>query len=942
MALRSGLRPVPGTELAGRDWELSLLVRKARDAALGEGQAVLLRGPAGIGKTKLVAAALDELDTVAATVLTVTCPESGSSAYEAVRALFAPLDLTGAGLPDGSARLALPALEPGGAEGAAADTYAVMHGLHWLTAGLTADGLVVLAVDDVQWCDETSLRWLGFLLRRAENLPLLVVMTQRTGRDAPRPEVLGEIGATLTCLTLDLEPLGPQAVAEVLQARFGASPDEAFVRKCVEVTGGNPFLLDRVVTQLRGSADPRVVPDATHVPALDEHGREVVARSVLDRLPAAAFAVARAIAVLGGEELELIAALAGTQPGPAAAAVRALRADDLLLPDRLEYTHDLIRHAVVDAVSAEQLHALRERAATLLNDNGRAPEEVAVQLLLLSGRPQPWMVNVLRDAAVVAENRGAPAAAARYLTRALAADEDSVAVLGHVARVLAQVDPKAALGHLERALDLVTDPRRRVPLAVQYALTSLTSQNSLRAYALAESVLDRFDEAVGGTPSAQDRSTRTLLESVLLLSGMDEKATVRQVGERFRDAVPPQGDTAEERQLLAMLASLGTLQGRPAAELAGHARKVLSIGDVTPGGWAVLGAVLTLYLVDDVEPSLAALGDLMEHAQRRGEAWTYTLGASTRSLVLLWTGNSADGLSDAQFAHDIITQEAWGDAGAMPQAALAAALIRHGEPARALQVLDSVRRPRLDRFTLEYHWVLMARARALAATGDGPGALEQLLRCRDSLAEADIANPVLAPWWYEAAEVLAGLGRGDEGWAGIEEAEEGAARWGTARALGMVRTARGVLTPGDTGIDLLAEAAEILAPSPAKLEHARAEFLLGRRLFHRGDAEGARDRLRRSIDVAVLCRDKLQLNQSLPALAEAGGRMRRGTASPADALSGSERRVAEKAAEGATNREIAESLFLTVRTVELHLTGVYRKLGLKGRAEIAEALSEQP
>ncbi|WP_326835710.1 AAA family ATPase [Amycolatopsis rhabdoformis] len=937
MAVRSGLRLVPGTDLAGRDWELSLLVQKARDAALGEGQAVLLRGPAGIGKTKLVAAALDELDTVAATVLTVTCPESGSSAYEAVRALFAPLDLSG-GLLDGSARLAVPALEPGGA-GTAADTYAVMHGLHWLTAGLTADGLVVLAVDDVQWCDETSLRWLGFLLRRAENLPLLVVMTQRTGRDVPRPEVLGEIGATLTCLTLDLEPLGPGAVAEVLQARFGANPADEFVRKCVDVTGGNPFLLDRVVTQLRGDA---VEPDATHVSALDEIGREVVARSVLDRLSPEAFAVARAIAVLGGEEIELIAALAGTQPGPAAAAVRALRADDLLLPDRLDYTHDLIRHAVVDAVSAEQLQALRERAATLLNDNGRAPEEVAVQLLLLSGRPQPWMVNVLRDAAVVAENRGAPAAAARYLTRALAADEDSVAVLGHVARVLAQVDPQAALRHLERALELVTDPRRRVPLAVQYALTSLTAQNSLRAYALAESVLDRFDEAVGDAPSAQDRSTRTLLESVLLLSGMDEKDTVRQVGERFRDVVPPRGDTAEERQLLAMLSSLGTVEGRPAAEVGAYARKVLSIGDVTPGGWGVLGAVLTLYLADDVEPALAALGDLMDHAQRRGEAWTYTLGASTRALVFLWIGNSSDALSDAQFAYDIITQEAWGDAGTMPQAALAAALVRHGEPARALRVLDSVRRPRLERFTLEYHWVLMARARALAAGGDPAAALTHLLLCRDSLAEAGLGNPVLAPWWYDAAEVLTILGRGDEGWAGIEEAEDRAARWGTPRAVGMVRTARGVLTPGDAGIELLTEATELLAPSPAKLEHARAEFLLGRRLFRRGDAEGARDRLRRSIDVAVLCRDKLQVNLSLPALAEAGGRMRRGTASPADALSGSERRVAEKAAEGATNREIAESLFLTVRTVELHLTGVYRKLGLKGRAELAEALDLQP
>ncbi|MDT7800750.1 MAG: hypothetical protein QOI78_4183, partial [Actinomycetota bacterium] len=213
-----------------------------------------------------------------------------------------------------------------------------------------------------------------------------------------------------------------------------------------------------------------------------------------------------------------------------------------------------------------------------------------------------------------------------------------------------------------------------------------------------------------------------------------------------------------------------------------------------------------------------------------------------------------------------------------------------------------------------------------------------LRRCGDSLGDAGIENPVMAPWWYDAAELLAGLGRVSEGLATIEAVEEAAARWGTPRAAGMARTARGLVTDGDAGVELLEEAVELLAGSPAKLEHAKAEYLLGRRLLRRGDAEGARERLRRSIDLSVLSRDKQLLGLALPALAEAGGRMRSGTASPADALSGSERRVAERAVEGVTNREIAESLFLTQRTVELHLTSVYRKLGIKGRGELAQAL----
>jgi DNA-binding NarL/FixJ family response regulator len=937
VALRSGLRAVPATELAGRDWELQLLVDRARAAALGEGQAVLLRGPAGIGKTKLLAAALDELDGVAPTVLTVGCPESGSAAYEAVRALFEPLRLDGddpAGLLTGSARLALPALVPEHDASDSADTYSVMHGLHWLTAGLTARGLVVLAVDDVHWCDETSLRWLGFLLRRAENLPLLVLMTQRTGPDEPSPEVLGEIGATLSCLTVDLSPLPADAVADFLRERFGVAPDPVFAAKCAEVSGGNPFLLDRVVARLRG----QVVPDAAHVGTLEELGREVVARSLLDRLPSDAFAVARAIAVLGGENLETIAALAGTQPGPAGGAVRALRANELLQADRLDYAHDLIRSAVLAAVPPAELAALRERAATLLNDSGRPTEEVAVLLLQLESVPQQWMVNVLRDAAAAAESRGAPTAAARYLARALKADEDGVQVLVQLARVQGQIDPKSSLRHLEHALDLVADPRRRVPIVVLYSLISLTSQNSLRAFALVGEVLDALEAELGPDPSPADKALRTLAESVLLISGMDEKSTVGRVGARFRDVVPPDGDTAEERQLLGMLASLGTLQGRPAAEVAAQAGQVLRIDDVAPGGWAVLGAVLALYLADHVGPAMGAVNELLDHAQRRGEAWTYTLGASTRALIHQFTGNLPEALADAQFSFDVVTQERWAPGVTMPQAALGAMLVRQGDPARAEEVLDTVVRPRLENFTLEYHWFLMARARARAALDDPEGALEYLRRCGDSLAEAGIENPVLAPWWYDATELLAGLGRVSEGEATLESVEEAAARWGTARAAGMARTARGLLTGGDAGVELLEEAVELLAGSPAKLEHAKAEYLLGRRLLRRGDAEGARERLRRSIDLSVLSRDKQLLGLALPALAAAGGRMRSGTASPADALSGSERRVAERAAEGVTNREIAESLFLTQRTVELHLTSVYRKLGIKGRAELAQAL----
>ncbi|WP_020673258.1 ATP-binding protein [Amycolatopsis nigrescens] len=943
MNLRRDLAAGASADLAGRDPELSTVVDFARAAAAGAGQAVLLRGPAGIGKTKLVATALDELDAVAAVTLSARCPEDGATAYGAVRSLFDPLHLTengesAAGLLSGSARLALPALVPGRlAEPATASTYSVMHGLHWLTAGLTAEGLVVLAVDDVQWCDEASLRWLGFLLRRAENLPLLILLTQRTGSELPAAAALEEIAGLPNCRTIDLPPLTVDAVGELLGLALAAVPDRLFAEKCGEVTGGNPFLLEQVVGTLRRTG---TAPERRNLEVLDELGRTTVAKSVLGRLPGEAHAVARAIAVLGGEQIDTVAALARTHLWATESAVRALRTNDLLAGNGLGFGHDLIRQAVLDEIPPAELAALRERAATLLNDAGRTAEEVSVQLLLLPGPPQPWMTDVLRDAAVSAESRGAPAVAARYLAKVLEVDRDDPKVLVRVARVLAQVDPGAALRHLERALDVVRDPRTRVEIAVQYGLTSLTAQNCLRAYELLGTTIDELNEELGDRPSEVDRALRMLAEATLVTVGMDEKSTVGKVGARFRDRTPPPGDTAEERQMLAMLAALGALEAKPAALVAEQALHVLRIGDVSVGGWALLGATLPLYLADQNEPALTALNQLIAHAQERGEAWTYWLTASTRSMAWLWTGNLGEALSDAQSSYDVVTQERWAGHATMPQTALATVLVHQGEAVRAEEILDGIVRPRFDQFSLEYHWFLMARAKARLALGDPEGALRQFRRCGESLREGGIACPVLAPWWFDAACLLAELGRFEEGWEIADANTEPAERWGTARAVGMARTARGMLTGGKAGVALLTEGAETLAASPAKLEQARVEYYLGCALLRAGDAEAARDRLRRSIDLAVLSRDRRQVDLSLAALGAAGGRMRRGTSSPSDALTGSERRVAARAAAGATNREIAESLFLTVRTVELHLTSAYRKLGVKGRAELAGSLGE--
>lgn len=945
--LSAGIGDTPGGEapprLVGRDAELSLIREQVKDT----GRAVLLRGPAGIGKTRLMRAAIDaateQLAADDACVLTAKCPENGSGAYEVVRALFAPLHLTDPGttghpLLRGSARLALPALTPGRtADSDPADLYAVMQGLYWLTAGLAADRPVVLAVDDLQWCDEASLRWLGFLLRRAEDLQVVLILTLRTEAEEELPAALAEMTDVPSCLTLDVHPLGEEAVGDLLAHTLGGPPDAALVDTCMRISGGTPLLVHLLAGRWKESGPLTGPGDTADEGADEEADLGLVARFRIDRLTAERLAVAQAVGVLEEETVDIVAALAGTQPEPAQRVVEDLRAAGLLRPDALAYRHDLIREAVLQTLRPAERAALHERAARLLDEAGRPVEKVAVQLMLLPASPEPWMITALRSAALDAELRGAPATAGQYLTRALCHTPDDLDLLSHTARVFAHIAPGTALGHLEHALAQPTDPRTRCCLVLQYGITSLGAHNSLRAFDLVTEALDRTVGELGTSPA--DQALRARVEAMVLLSGLDETSTVGRVSHRFRDRTPPPGETPDERLLLGMLCALRTLEGRPAAELVPAAERVLRLGDGPRGGWGALGAVLTLYLADENEPVQAALGTLLSQATARGEAWQCALVSTTRSQVHLWAGNVTQALSDAHFAHDLFDRELRVSTSVSPKCALADALVRRGEPERAQRLLAEVQRPRLDQFSLEYHAFLMARARARAALGDLDGALEDLLRCGDSLAAAGIGNPVLAPWWFEAAPLLARLGREHEGHAIVERVAAPVDEWGTPRARGMLSLARGVLTPDDTGLDHLTEAADLLAGSPARLEHARAEYLLGRRLFDRGDAQAARTRLHRAIDIAVLCGDKSLLDEVRPVLAAARGRLRRSTTSPAESLSGGERQIAERAAAGATNREIAEALFLTQRTVEFHLTSVYRKLGIRGRHQIASALT---
>ncbi|WP_221349639.1 helix-turn-helix transcriptional regulator [Streptomyces beigongshangae] len=938
----------PALPLVGRARHLDALAGYAGAARAGRPALVLLDGPAGAGKTALLRAALADGGPFAGlTVLHGTCRAvDAATGYSGVRALFGRLVPAGrkgrsSSLLEGGARRALPALAAGPDEPDTepGTTFSVLQGLYWLAVNLMADGPLVLVLDDAHWCDERSLRWLDFLLRRADGLPLLVVAAHRTEAGHAAPAALADLVGHHLAVPLRLGPLKTPELAELAGLVFPAQPPQpSFVERLASVTGGNPLEVVRLLRDLRSAG---LGPDDAGARQIAKVGGRVVAASVqraLEHQPAWVREAACTLAVLGDEDVEYLAALAGVSAVHIDEAVEILRRAGLARADRRELVHDMVGAAVLGALGTTGTADLRLRAARLLSDIGRAPEEIAAQLMLVPGTAGAWTVPVLRAAAAQAEQRGAPEAAARYLDRVREAEPDDPEVLTRLGRVLAESDPERSAELLRKAHDVTRDVRARASTAVQFALTCLSVQRAPEGTRVLTEALDALDAELGPEPDPADGELRTLAESALLIVGADEKSTLPEVLRRTAGITPPPGDTPAQRQQLAMLSVLSAADGGSAGEVARQARRALRAPGVPLGVWSLLPASLALLLAEEDEAADEALETVLRGSRDTAAVWTYVLALSTRALFRLENGAVADSLADAQTALEILGQERWGANPVMAHTAYAAALVERGEVARAEEALDAIRRPHLDRFVWEYHWYLMVQGRVRLARGDLHGALEAFRTCGDSLEAAGLTNPVFAPWWLESACVLGGLGRTAEA---LEIAGRGARRaehWGTRRALGYAALARGAATPGAAGVEPLREAVALLRSSPARGHEARAVLLLGRALLADGREKEAREHLREAVGLARRCGCVALAREARRNLIAAGGRMREITSSALDMLTGTERTVAALVASGAGNREVAESLFVTVRTVELHLTSVYRKLGVARRADLADVL----
>ena len=466
--------------LVERDREVAALTGALDDLVTRHGGGlVLVQGSPGIGKTRLLQEAerLAEARGVQPLRSRATQLET-AYAFGVVRQLLEPE------LGDGQRRTGLLEGVAGAARGVfdleeegRADGFAVLHGLHRLVATLAAEGPLLLCVDDAQWCDAASLRFLAYVGRRLRGLPVLLVVAVRTGGDELRQEApLAELSLEPEAVVLRPDALSSEATAELVARTLATAPAALFNQACHRTTAGNPLLLSQL---LRALAADGVRPDAAHADRVVAVGSRAVSSTVLARLrglPEHVVEVARAVAVLGdGPTLPVVARLAGLSEESTAEGWSALTRAQVLSDDLpLAFVHPIVREAIHQSLPTVERGRWHERAAATLRSLHASDEQVAAHLLLAPPRADDGVVGLLRAAAQSASDRGAPESAVTYLRRALAEDPRASwrpEVLLQLGLLEAGFDGAAGAEHLEEAYHLHPDPRVRADIALVAAAT---------------------------------------------------------------------------------------------------------------------------------------------------------------------------------------------------------------------------------------------------------------------------------------------------------------------------------------------------------------------------------------------------------------------------------------------------------------------------------------
>ncbi len=908
--------------VVGRDAELRA-VDGFLDAARHRFEVLTVEGEAGIGKTTMWLECVRRAKLRGAHVLATRPSEAEATlSYAGLADLLDPVGEATIG------QMALPlqeavaaALFRAPAPRTGIDERALCAAVLSLLRLLTTSGSVVVAIDDAQWLDSPSARILSFVLRKLEAEAVGFVVTVRT----PSAAILrfDRAADPSRRQTIVLGAMTVAALHELIKQHSHRSVTRPILVEMARICGGNPFYaleIAAVLPERHTEAGPLQVP-----PSLTEL---VVAR--LGKLPATTRRALLMAAALSQPTTDVI---------DASALGAARRAGIVSIEHgRIQFAHPLLASALYGRAGPEERRSLHRRLAAVVTE----PEERARHAALGAVEPDAAIAHELEEAAMLGRSRGAPIAAADLLELAVeltpATDGD-----GRAARLVAGAgfrfdagDLIGAQSNLEQALS--------GPLAAGTRIRALHLMGQIysrrNSFTEAAAVAAQALEAAAGDPGLIAEIELDLAFYVISLGDLAGAA------EHARGAVAAAeraGDPSALGDALAVVTIAEFIAGRGFDEE--RMRKALALEDPTRiRAWQMTPAFIhgsILLYMGRLEQAFSVLSRLHADTVERGEESPIPFSCFYQAWLCVWHGDLE---TARRLAEEAMQTAALLDDPAAHGIALAANALVHAHDGTAdlarEEAAELLRRFQELGWAVGTMWPLWALGMTELSTGNLAAVDEALGHAATMVTSQGGGDPFLGMFLPDEIEALVELGhleRAEPLLLWLDERSTALDRaWGRAaagRCRALVSAARGDV---DGALTALEEALAQHDRCTMPFERARTLLVLGRVQRRRG----TRGEARATLGEALIAFEQF----GAPLWAERARleieRLGRRAGSP-DALTPAEIRIAELAASGLANAEIANRMFLSTKAVEANLTRVYRKLGIRSRGGLARALQTE-
>ncbi|HEV7974512.1 AAA family ATPase [Amycolatopsis sp.] len=898
----------PGDELVGRDGEVALLADRIAGLRAGRSAVATVTGRPGTGRSALLRKALLLAKNAGVRTVALRCSRADADVpYGLVSRLAATLDFP---RPAGPAQCG--------------EFLAV-----------TRDRPTVVAVDDLQWADPLSQRWLRTVARRLHTTSLFLVCAVR-GRqsevDINGPWVSGSV--------LELGPLGTDEVREIIAAGYSGAVEDEFAACATTATGGIPAVLKAALGRFALTGLP---PAAAQLPAFSLRANETVNHYLDDIMldvPPGALDLLRAMAVADGSlDFELVRTLAGSPGTPTPELLGPLVSAGLVEPSGSRPAAPEVTGKVLAGMAAKTRHALYSRAAELGHLAAISDPPLGTLLLGAPAVGKSWAVDTLHRAATRHRVEGRASQAMALLRRALLEPVDEPRrrrLLMDLAAAEVRESPDGSDRRLRQIL-LSPETRGDGPVLVKAAdlLVARGSTSDTRR------VLTTVCTREGVDPAALE--TLTALGWLAHGGETDE----REFPVASAPILPPLPDLPTDPTQAAIVAWQLACRGRGRSRAKTLARAALNRGvdqnrPLTPR----IVAGMALGYTGETAEAMAGLDGVLADARRQNARAAAGQALLHRAILAQRDGQLAEAAEDLASARAQLPLNCWSPS------ALPAFL--------ALDVLVNLERGSLDRAQraaavelppdaengIGWARLLCARGVVELTTGSPEAALHRFQEAGRVLVSRQWMNPALVPWRVLAATANRRCGNENAARRLVREEVELAREWGSPTALGVAHLGAGNALGGAEGTGYLEEAVWLLRNSPARLRYATAVIDLAAVRLDAGELDEATALLRGAEDVAQLhladglVRRLRELSERLAAKRSAPDL--RTPFSRHSVLSGQEEHLAGLAAAGRSNTEIAASLSVSTRTVELRLAKIYRKLGVTGRTGLRSVYLRQP